>query len=152
MLKYGENCKFYNVNIDNGHAYLVEIGNECIITNCTILAHDASTKLLIGKSRIGKVKIGNNCFIGLGSVILPSVKIGNNCIIGAGSVVTKNVPDNSIVAGNPAKVISLTTDFKKKHEKYITEKPVFDKYWKCKTRDEKNEEVRLIGDGFGYDE
>ena len=49
--------------------------------------------------------IGNNSVIGVRSIILPGVKIGNNVIVGAGSVVTKDIPDNSIVAGNPAKII-----------------------------------------------
>jgi acetyltransferase-like isoleucine patch superfamily enzyme len=50
-------------------------------------------------------KIGNNCFIGINSIIMPGVTIGNEVIIGAGSVVTKNIPDNCIAAGNPAKII-----------------------------------------------
>lgn len=49
--------------------------------------------------------IGDYCFIGMESVILPGIRIGNHCIIGAGSVVTKDVPNNTIVAGNPAKTI-----------------------------------------------
>ena len=51
------------------------------------------------------VKIGDNCWIGEYSVIMPGVQIGNGCVIGAGSVVTKNVPDNCIVCGVPAKAI-----------------------------------------------
>ncbi len=51
------------------------------------------------------VFIGDFCWIGANVLILPGVKIGNNCIIGAGSVVTKDIPDNSIAVGNPAKVI-----------------------------------------------
>jgi maltose O-acetyltransferase len=51
------------------------------------------------------VTIGNDCWIGGGAIILPGVTIGNNCVIGAGSVVTKNIPDNSMAVGNPAKVI-----------------------------------------------
>ena len=50
------------------------------------------------------IRIGNNVWIGANSIILPSVKIGNNVIIGAGSVVTKDIPSNSQVVGNPAKV------------------------------------------------
>lgn len=52
------------------------------------------------------IKIGNNVWIGANVVILPSVTIGNNSIVGAGSVVTKNIPSDSIFAGNPAKEIS----------------------------------------------
>ena len=49
--------------------------------------------------------IGKNCFIAVNSIILPGVKIGNQVIVGAGSVVTKDVPNNCVVAGNPAKII-----------------------------------------------
>lgn len=51
------------------------------------------------------ISIGNDCWIGGGAIILPGVSIGNNCVVGAGSVVTKDIPDNSMVVGNPAKVI-----------------------------------------------
>lgn len=49
--------------------------------------------------------IGNNVIVGINSIILPGVKIGNHVVVGAGSVVTKDVPDHTIVAGNPARII-----------------------------------------------
>ena len=51
------------------------------------------------------VIIGDNVWIGGGTIILPGIKIGNNCVIGAGSVVTKSIPDSSIAFGNPCKII-----------------------------------------------
>ena len=51
------------------------------------------------------ITIGNDCWIGGNAIILPGVKIGNGCTIGAGSVVTKDIPDNSLAVGNPARVI-----------------------------------------------
>lgn len=51
------------------------------------------------------VVFGDNCWFGGGVTVLPGVSIGSNCVIGAGSVVTNNIPDNVIVAGNPAKII-----------------------------------------------
>ncbi len=148
----GKNCRFYNVSIDGGHGYLVEVGDNCILTNCTILSHDGSTKNYIGKSRIGKVIIGDRCFIGLQSIILPNVVIGDDCIIGAGAVVTRSIPSNSVVGGNPAKVIMSTEDFKKKHEEYMKSKPVFEIYWKHKSNEQKMQEKELLKDTFGYDE
>ncbi len=64
-----------------------------------ILSHDRT------RGRTVDTWIGRNCFIGGRSIILPGVRIGDNCIIGAGSVVTRDVPDFSIAAGNPARVI-----------------------------------------------
>ena len=51
------------------------------------------------------VVLKRNCWIGAGAVILPGVTVGENSIVGAGSVVTKDVPDNTVVAGNPAKFV-----------------------------------------------
>jgi acetyltransferase-like isoleucine patch superfamily enzyme len=55
-----------------------------------------------------KVTIGDHCWFGRGCMILPGAEIGDNCVIGAGSIVSGAIPSNSIVAGNPAKVIGQT--------------------------------------------
>jgi maltose O-acetyltransferase len=118
-LKLGKNVFIgRNVLIDPGHADRIFIGDDCTITSrVIILAHDATTKRHIGYTKVGDVSIGKKTFIGVGSIILPNVEIGENVIIGAGSVVTKDVPDNSVVAGNPAKVIGNTSDYIKKHNR-----------------------------------
>lgn len=64
-----------------------------------ILSHDMTRNMSVDTT------IGENCFIGGRSLIMPGVTIGDHCIVGAGSVVTKSVPSNTIVAGNPAKVV-----------------------------------------------
>lgn len=61
-----------------------------------------------------EVTIGDNVWIGGNSVICPGVHIGNNVVIGAGSVVTKDIPDWSIAAGNPCKVIRKITEADRK--------------------------------------
>ena len=76
-----------------------------------VLAHDSSTGIFIGKTRAANVTIGNNVFVGAGSIILPGVHIGNRVIIGAGSIVTKDIPDNSVAAGNPARVICSLDEY-----------------------------------------
>ena len=87
----------------------LKIGNYCAIsTGVRILTHDSVKWALSGGKETyeyGPVNIGNFCFIGVESVILRNINIGNNCIIGANSIVKNNVPDFSIVAGSPAKVI-----------------------------------------------
>jgi serine acetyltransferase len=60
------------------------------------------------------VKVGNNVFIGVNSIIMPGVIIEDNCLIAAGSVVTKSIPAGSVVAGNPARIISKFDDYKNK--------------------------------------
>lgn len=150
-VKFGKNVNLYHVYIDNGHAYLVEIGNDVTLTHCTILAHDASTKNALGYSKVGKVTIGNNVFVGYQSVILCNVRIGNNVIVGAGSVVTHDIPDNSVVAGNPAKVIMKYDDFISKHQKNMSTHPVYNTYWKNKTIKEKVQESVELKDTWGYD-
>lgn len=78
----------------------VIVGADTLIAFKTlILGYDATD------DRDAPVRIGERCFIGGGSVILPGVKIGNEVIVGAGSVVFDDVPDRCIVAGNPARIL-----------------------------------------------
>lgn len=85
------------------------IGDDCFIgPNVGIYTACHSTDPVERNSRrewARPVTIGNNCWIGGGVVILPGVTIGDNCTIGAGSVVVKDIPDNCIAVGNPAKVV-----------------------------------------------
>jgi len=119
-----------------------------------ILTHDGSTKRHIGYSKFGSVSIGRKTFIGMGSIILPGVIIGENVIIGAGSVVTKNIPDNSVAFGNPAKIIESTSDFIKRHSINMETLPVFNHDWTLKsgiTENEKKIMKEALQDKTGYD-
>lgn len=64
---------------------------------------------------VGKIHIGENTFVGARAILLPNTFIGKNCIVGAGSVVKGKIEDNSIIAGNPAKIIVRTDEWAKKH-------------------------------------
>ncbi len=78
----------------------IHIGNETwILTEAMVLSHDHCRGLKID------TYIGKNCVVGVRSIIMPGVTIGDSCVVAAYSVVTKNVPSNSIVAGNPARII-----------------------------------------------
>ncbi len=58
----------------------------------------------------GKVVIGNNCWIGVGVNIIGNVKIGDGVVIGAGALINKDIPDNSVVVGNPFRIIKKKMD------------------------------------------
>ena len=119
-LKIGENVHIYRSLIDVGpqgqRKDLVEVGDNTTISFSAVLTHDASAKVFTGKVKIAPVKIGKNCFIGYGSIILPGVTIGDNCIIGAGSVVTKDIPPGTVAGGVPAKKICTLEELVKKVE------------------------------------
>ena len=148
--------------IDEGFVHLIKLGNNVTLApKVTVLAHDASTKNWLGYTKIGIVEIGDNVFIGTGSVILPGVKIGNNVIIGAGSVVTKEIPANSVAVGNPAKIIQSTNDYISDQKNKMDSSPLFDESYthyngtrkgKIVSPGKLNEQVELLklngGKGF----
>ena len=85
------------------------IGCNVIINTGAIVEHDCTvgdhSQIAPNATLCGGVSIGECTLIGAGATVIPGIKIGNNVIVGAGSVVIKDVPDNIIVAGNPAKNI-----------------------------------------------
>ena len=99
--------------------------NVIVTSNVTFVTHDV---FHLGLNNLeqgnflynnGCIEIMDNVFIGCNSTILPNIKIGPNVVIGAGSVVTKDIPPNSVIAGNPAKVIGTFEDYVNKRKKII---------------------------------
>ena len=130
--------------IDPTHCFLIEIGDDVTMSiRVTLMAHDASTKKLLGYTRIGRIKIGDHVFIGANATVLPGVTVGNNSVIGAGSMVTHDVPENTVVAGVPARVICSIDDFREKNAALMSESRLFDESYRMKgsLSDEKKAEI-----------
>ena len=113
----------------------IELGNDIVISKkVTFLTHDYSitTAYTAVEKKpkkdiqiMGRIKIGNNVFIGLGTTILPGTIVGNNVIIGARSVIKGNIPSNVVVAGNPAKVIMTMNDYLERKSKNFHQLEIF---------------------------
>lgn len=102
--------EYNNIRASGGE---IIIGKKCIISQYVSMIasnHEINTteymKDALWDNTKTSVTIGDDVWIGAGAVILPGVRVGNGCVIASGAVVTKNVPDYSIVAGVPAKVVS----------------------------------------------
>ncbi|MDT8402404.1 MAG: acyltransferase [Bacteroidales bacterium] len=109
-IKIGENCHIGGL-IYTDEAYLIEIGDHvAIAADVLFITHDPGMWCFTEDDPeydvFGQIKIGNNVLIGMRCTILPNTFIGDNCIVGAGSVVRGKFPDNSIIFGNPATVVS----------------------------------------------
>jgi maltose O-acetyltransferase len=154
-LNVGKNLTLqWGTMIDPSHCWLITIGDDVTLAaRVYILAHDASTKRRLGYTKIGLVSIGNNTFIGANTTILPNVKIGNNVIIGAGSVVTKDIPDNVVAVGNPARVVAQTDAYVEKNKLAIKNRPIYDESYTLRgaiSNEKKQKMIDDLKDGIGY--
>ena len=153
-LTLGENVSIQTpFFFDPSHCFLISIGDRCTFApDVRLIAHDASMKRALGYTVIGQIRIGNDCFIGASAIVLANVEIGDNCIVGAGSVVTRSVPDNSVIAGNPAKVVGSTTDYLAKHKSASDEKGVFGREYQLHALNasRRDELIRATTSGRAY--
>lgn len=95
-----------NVIFDTNNPQLISIGPKVYITHgCTILTHFLDTSKIKTSFTFGQVKLEENCFLGCNTVICAPITIGKNSIVAAGSVVTKDIPENELWGGVPAKFI-----------------------------------------------
>lgn len=146
--------RMHNVNIDESHCWLIKIGNNVTMApNVQVLAHDASTKMLTGYTKIGSVKIGDNVFIGAGTIILPGTTIGNDVVIGAGSVISGTILSDSLYLGNPGKRVCSITEFKEKQIQRMKKNPKYDESYTVNggiTKEKKEKMKKEVEKNLGY--
>lgn len=151
----GKNFKrLHGVILDPSHCWLITIGdNVTMAPNVHVLCHDASTKYFLDYTKIGRVTIGNNVFIGASSIILPNVKIGDNVIIGANSTITRDIPDGIVVAGSPAKKICTIEEYLEKEKITKKDAPIFSEDYTLLqgiTSKQKKEQKMKLNNRIGY--
>lgn len=145
----GEGCNILESKIDMLNPYLLTIGDNVTITGARILTHEASLNVVTGYTKLGKVIIGNNVFIGKEAIILPDTVIGSNVVIEAGCVVAKDIPDNSIVVGNPCRIICTYDEYLTKVKRQMEERPVIDKFPEEIMEDQETIDILVkAGNGF----
>ncbi|SEK70043.1 Acetyltransferase (isoleucine patch superfamily) [Roseovarius nanhaiticus] len=126
-MSVGRGTKFVGTQRFGSEPYLIEIGEDCLITNdVSFICHDGAWAVACGLDGVklsesyrkhgvfGRISVGNNCFVGVNAVLLPNTKIGKNSIVGAAAVVKGDYPEGSIIAGNPARVVGKTSDYRVK--------------------------------------
>lgn len=130
-IKIGKDCYIFDpkhITIDISRPELIEIGEKVFLNKgLSILSHDWASYLFVNAygdfiPAHDKVTLGSNIWIGRNVTILRGVTIGNNVLIGNGSIVTKDIPDNSVAVGSPAKVVmSLQYYYEKRKKQYLDE-------------------------------
>ena len=122
-VEIGEKTYIYGAKVDGRFGKCIKIGNGVGISEgVQILAHDASTKYSKDRlkySKVGRVIIGDNVFIGYGAIILPETFIGDNCLIAAGAVVRGRVEPDSVMVGNPAVRVCSYSEYISKNKKLL---------------------------------
>lgn len=147
---------FRGGGVDANWPWLISIGdNTTISSGVTILAHDASPCKVGCHTKLGRVRIGNNVFIGARSVVLCDTIIGDNVIVGAGSVVSQNLESGFVYAGNPAKKLCSMSEYREKHQAQNESHPdlsLIRKWddWKNASSEEKQLMIDLLESGCGY--
>lgn len=119
----GNDCRLLNITPGTfgSEPYLIKLGNHVTVTSGVVFStHDGGVWVFREKypnvDVFAPIIIGNNVFIGVGSILLPGITIGDNVIIGAGAVVTRDIPSNSVAVGSPARVIKSIEEYWKSIE------------------------------------
>lgn len=129
-------AKFIGVKIGGGNfiadkdhwpsePYLITIGSNCALTKGVKIFTHGGARVARRKypnyDVFGMVEVGDHCYIGTNSLIMPGVKIGNGSMVAAGSVVTKSVPPNMVVGGNPARILCTVDEYIERNKTFDLE-------------------------------
>ena len=130
-LQIEDDCSLISMPAFGTEPYLISIGHHVTITDdVTFITHDGGTRVFRNQPeyryviRYGRITIHDNCFIGIGTTIMPGVTIGPNAVVGACSLIAKDVPPNTVVAGNPARVLMSLEEYA---NKCLRETPSYDR-------------------------
>lgn len=123
-VQIGENCAIDYSASFGSEPYLISLGNHVRVNEgVQFITHDGGVWVLRELKEkykdidlFGEISVGNNVHIGTNATIMPGVHIGSNCIIGCGAIVTRDIPDNSIAVGIPARVIESLEEYEAKNE------------------------------------
>lgn len=146
-VRVGKGTKFISLPNIGSEPYLISIGEKTYFSyGVKLITHDGGRWVLDNLYpnerpfyKFGRIVVGDNCFIGAETMIMPNVTISNNCVIGGGSLVTKDVPEGQVWAGVPAKFICTIEEYHdrmKSHEMDIN--------WKAYWRDKESELKRVF--------
>ena len=138
----GRKCEIRGSVNFGSESYLIKLGEHVRINSgVQLITHDGGAWVLREYSKIPnrenitlvkRIIIGNNVHIGSNAMIMPGVTVGNNCIVGCGAIVTRDIPDNSVAVGVPARVIETIDEYFEKHKGEFT-------YTKNMTKKEKKQ-------------
>lgn len=117
-LQISNDCRLMGMPFWGSEPYLISIGKHVTISGrVTFITHDGATFVFrhLPKyqevTKFGRITIHDNCFIGFGAILLPGISIGPNSVVAAGSIVASNVPPNTVVGGNPARVLKCVENY-----------------------------------------
>lgn len=119
-ISVGEGCRIYTV-LRSNEPSLIKIGNHVTISSgVAFVTHDNSILKVLDPAIdvVGRITVGDYCFVGQNSILMLGVTLGERCVVGAGAVVTHSFPPHSVIAGNPAKVICTTEEMAEKYRDY----------------------------------
>lgn len=116
----GEECRIYTF-LQSNEPSMIRIGNHVTISSgVAFVTHDNSILKVLDPMTdvVGRITVGDHCFIGQNSILMLGVTLGERCIVGAGAVVTHSYPANSVIAGNPARKICTAEEMAEKYKDY----------------------------------